>query len=666
MSYRDYCCGNNPYYKKKVPGAVYNDPFGYVPKDARTTRFFSEELAVAERFTAPENIAEKGCCRHCGKYDDCNCYPYQPYDPKLSLNDLCDVRIRKPREDQVLMYDECKRKWVNRDLFGLQGPEGPEGQQGQQGEQGQQGPAGVQGPDGEQGETGPQGAEGNQGTQGANGTQGDVGPQGANGLQGPLGPQGIEGPSGEPGGPQGPPGPQGIQGTAGTPGGPQGVQGPAGDTGSQGLQGSTGSAGPQGFQGDAGPQGSQGNDGPAGAQGSAGPQGQQGNVGANGPQGFQGNSGPQGQQGNTGSNGPQGLQGNSGAQGGLGPQGLQGNTGSNGPQGPQGAAGTPVDLGALSDVEILPPLSTDQVLLWDGTIWRNQRLRLNTLQDVDPLLNPILGSTLYFNGESWTTTGPAPNQGSLLQFNGVSWTSLPAENIQPGDVLTWDGQSWVPAPPLAAAAAAPISLSTDQGINVEPSDALGAKGLRIPNMDDNSDNQHFPSENWYMPPFYFPPSSFHYNTQQSPQQELSSRGLGQPWPQSVTLELASHDWSSVTTVPRDGTLLSLHVLLERSSAKLNAFSKGVTLVATRTRIQNLTEVSGQKDLIQWTYSLPIQLASTPLALPQASQGRVGYQLKLSNEDKEILEAKEGDLLSAKLISVQHGELKKVTVSFQLE
>lgn len=202
-------------------------------------------------------------------------------------------------------------------------------------------------------------------------------------VQPPIGPIGPTGPQGL----TGPTGPQGLTGLQG----PTGSQGPIGPTGPQGVKGDTGlqgPTGPQGLTGPIGPTGPQGLTGATGPQGVKGDTGDVGPIGPTGPQGLTGPTGPQGVKGDTGPIGPTGPQGLTGPIGPTGPQGIQGPTGPQGltgPTGPQGVKGDPGDPGPIGP------------------------------------------------------TGPEGPTGPLGNLSDVDTTG-----VQPGQVLAWDGEKWVP------------------------------------------------------------------------------------------------------------------------------------------------------------------------------------------------------------------------------
>ena len=212
---------------------------------------------------------------------------------------------------------------------------------------------------------------------------GPIGPTGPQGLTGPTGPQGLTGLQGPTGsqGLIGPTGPQGVKGDTGLQG-PTGPQGLTGPIGPTGAQGVKGDTGDVGPIGPTGPQGLTGPIGPTGPQGVNGDTGDTGPIGPTGPQGLTGPIGPTGPQGLTGPIGPTGPQGLTGPIGPTGPQGL---TGPIGPTGPQGVKGDPGDTGPIGP------------------------------------------------------TGPEGPTGPLGNLSDVDTTG-----VQPGQVLAWDGEKWVP------------------------------------------------------------------------------------------------------------------------------------------------------------------------------------------------------------------------------
>ena len=117
------------------------------------------------------------------------------------------------------------------------------------------------------------------------------------------------------------------------------------------------------------------------------------NVAAIGPEGPQGQVGPQGIQGEQGIQGPQGIQGTTGLQGEQGPQGEQGIEGPQGLQGIQGLTGS------------------DGIDGSDGS-----------------------------DGQTYTAAAPIV----IDEFNEIG-LNLVSQNA--GDVLTFDGENWIAAPP---------------------------------------------------------------------------------------------------------------------------------------------------------------------------------------------------------------------------
>ena len=130
--------------------------------------------------------------------------------------------------------------------------------------------------------------------------------------------------------------------------------------------------------------------GATGALGATGPQGNNGATGLTGATGSTGPSGTDGSTGATGSTGPQGNNGATGATGSTGLTGLTGATGSTGPQGNNGATGATGSIGALT-----------------GDVTKNA-------------------------GETATV---------VAKLNGNPVSSTTPNN---GQVLTWDGDTWVP------------------------------------------------------------------------------------------------------------------------------------------------------------------------------------------------------------------------------
>jgi hypothetical protein len=181
--------------------------------------------------------------------------------------------------------------------------------------------------------------------------------------------------------PIGPVGPTGPQGLTGQ----TGETGPIGPTGPQGLTGPIGPTGPQGLTGETGLKGDTGDQGPIGLTGPVGPTGPQGPIGLTGPTGPQGLTGETGLTGPIGPTGPQGLTGETGLKGDTGDQGPIGPTG---PQGPIGLTGP---IGPTGPQGLTGP------------------------------------------------TGPEGPTGPLGNLSDVDTTG-----VQPGQVLSWDGEKWVP------------------------------------------------------------------------------------------------------------------------------------------------------------------------------------------------------------------------------
>ena len=80
------------------------------------------------------------------------------------------------------------------------------------------------------------------------------------------------------------------------------------------------------------------------------------------------------------------------------------------------------------------PPSTDNILMWDGSVWKPSLV--TTLQGFSVSTStPSINNVLTWSGFEW-----APSLITTLQNNPVSATS-PSTN----DVLTWDGSTWLPS-----------------------------------------------------------------------------------------------------------------------------------------------------------------------------------------------------------------------------
>jgi hypothetical protein len=294
---------------------------------------------------------------------------------------------------------------------GVQGLTGPSGASGPVGATGAQGPIGLTGPAGATGATGAQGPIGLTGPAGATGA---TGPQGIIGLTGPIGATGVTGAQG----------PIGLTGPAGATGaqGPIGLTGPAGATGATGAQGTIGLTGPAGATGAIGAQGPIGLTGPAGATGATGAQGPIGLIGPTGATGATGAQGPiglTGPQGPTGAQGPIGLIGLTGSAGATGPQGLQGLAGTNGTNGTNG-------LNALIKTTTEPT----------GANCANGGTKIETGLDANG--NGLLDvSEINTSQTKYVCNGVNGSSGSGSLSNGTSQ----------GEMLYWNGSTWIVVPP---------------------------------------------------------------------------------------------------------------------------------------------------------------------------------------------------------------------------
>src|SRR5579862_5863367 len=146
-----------------------------------------------------------------------------------------------------------------------------------------------------------------------------------------------------------------------------------------------------------GQKGDQGVQGLQGFPGPAGPAGPQGATGAPGLKGDTGATGAQGSIGATGAQGPQGATGPTGATGAQGPKGDTGATGAQGLKGDTGAQGPKGDTGATGAQGPQGPAGADGAGLVNGT---------------------IAGQLLEWNGNSWVATLPTA-------------VALTASNMQP-------------------------------------------------------------------------------------------------------------------------------------------------------------------------------------------------------------------------------------------
>lgn len=397
-------------------------------------------------------------------------------------------------------------KYVCNGAVGATGPQGPAGAQGIQGLTGVTGPIGLTGATGATGPIGLTGATGPQGIQGLTGATGPTGPQGIQGLTGATGSTGPIGPQGN----QGIQGIAGTNGTAVLNGttvpslaigvngdfyintstntlygpksgglwpagtslvGPQGVQGIQGIQGNTGLTGATGPQGPIGLTGVTGATGPQGPIGLTGAIGSQGNQGIQGVAGTNGTAVLNGTTvpstaigvngdfyintatntlygpkaggnwpsgtsliGPTGPTGATGSQGTTGLTGTTGV---TGPQGIQGPIGLTGATGQTGAVGStgpqgPIGLTGSNGLNALIKTTTEPA----GVNCTNGGTKIETGLDANS--NGILDiSEVNATQTKYVCNG----------VNGTSGSSFISNGTNPGEILYWNGTSWVVVPP---------------------------------------------------------------------------------------------------------------------------------------------------------------------------------------------------------------------------
>jgi uncharacterized protein (TIGR02145 family) len=164
----------------------------------------------------------------------------------------------------------------------------------------------------------------------------------------------------------------------------------------------------------------------------------QGEQGIQGPQGETGPQGVQGAQGEQGPAGPQGPQGETGSQGEQGPQGVQGEQGPTGPQGPQGEPGN-------------PGLEQTDIDNWNAAYqWGNHTEQNYLTSEADPIFAQSVASgitavdTAQWNNklESYTETDPlfAMSVASGISAIDISyWNSKPDNFVETqslADVLT--------------------------------------------------------------------------------------------------------------------------------------------------------------------------------------------------------------------------------------
>lgn len=196
----------------------------------------------------------------------------------------------------------------------------------------------------------PGGYTGSRGDTGFSGSVGDLGFTGSQGFDGSRGDTGFTGSASTALGPQGP---LGFTGSVG-----------AGYSGSRGSPGYSGSQGdPGGYTGSIGSPGYWGSRGYSGYTGSGGLLGRPGYVGSKGDRGYDGSSG-----GGGGGNGYAGSVGFTGSQAYTGSMGYYGSRGYDGSNAVINGAAT---LDELSDVVITAPITSGQVLKYNGTNWVN-------------------------------------------------------------------------------------------------------------------------------------------------------------------------------------------------------------------------------------------------------------------------------------------------------
>ncbi|MFW9872197.1 MAG: hypothetical protein ACFFG0_03770, partial [Candidatus Thorarchaeota archaeon] len=104
-----------------------------------------------------------------------------------ALNDLSDVTISDPQDNEILIYDSTSGLWLNQLSGGGSGTSGTSGSSGTSGTSGSSGTSGTSGSSGTSGTSGSSGTSGAAGTSGSSGTSGDTGTSGSSGTSGTSG-----------------------------------------------------------------------------------------------------------------------------------------------------------------------------------------------------------------------------------------------------------------------------------------------------------------------------------------------------------------------------------------------------------------------------------------------------------------------------------------------
>jgi len=127
-------------------------------------------------------------------------------------------------------------------------------------------------------------------------------------------------------------------------------------------------------------------------------------------------------------------------------------------------------LSSLSDVDLTSP-SNGQALVFDGAVWRNYILSLDILGDVVLTGIPAAGQVLTcIGGGTWTNATPTPGPLNAL-------IDVDTAGAQDGDLLTYQGGSWIPqAAQQAPAYQAVVATAGQQVIDTAVATVANAQG----------------------------------------------------------------------------------------------------------------------------------------------------------------------------------------------